>query len=246
VYEAALPSVGHELAGVITMPTERRPEGAGGELVASDAELRDALARLRPDVALCNGWGFRISAATMAVPRHGIVNGHPSKLPRWRGPNPFGWTLRAGDPELGFTWHRMDDDFDTGAVLAQGSTPLRGDETVADLGALVAPLAAPLLERALARAEAGDPGDPQREDGVTYAGRFEDEFAEIDWTQPARSVFDQVRCWSLPTVSGIWGPLTTLAGERVRVLEATLDLDGDGVLVECADGPLRVVRTEPL
>ena len=229
------------------MPTDRRPEGVGGKLVRSDAELRDALSHLQPDVAVCNGWGFRISAATIAAPRLGIVNGHPSKLPRWRGPNPFGWTLRANDPELGFTWHRMDEEFDTGAVLAQGATPLRGDETTADLAALVAPLAAPLLERALTRVEAGDPGDPQSEDGMTYAGRYEDEFAEIDWLQPARAVFDQCRCWFLPTVSGIMGPVTTLDGERVRVLETRLAgaEPPSGRLVQCADGPLEVVRTEP-
>jgi methionyl-tRNA formyltransferase len=233
-YSAVLPQLGHELAGVVTP-----------ELAPSDPDLRDALTRLRPEIAVCNGWSFRISAATMSVPEHGIVNGHPSKLPRWRGPNPFGWTLRANDPELGFTWHRMDADFDTGAVLAQGSTPLRGDETLPDLAALLPPLAAPLLARALARVEAGDPGDPQTGE-ATYAGRFEDAFAEIDWTKTAREVFDQCRCWATPTVSGIMGPLTTLAGERVRVLEASLDPSGDGVLVDCADGPLRVVRTEPV
>jgi len=229
------------------MPTARWPEGVeGGELVTSDADLRAALARLAPDVALCNGWGFRISGETIAVPRHGIVNGHPSKLPRWRGPNPFGWTLRANDPELGFTWHRMDEDFDTGRILAQGAAPLRGDEAARDLAALVGPLAAPLLVRALERVEAGDPGDEQPQDGATYAGRYEDEFAEIDWQQPARAVFDQIRCWFIPTVSGIMGPLTTLEGERVRVLEASLDPAGEGVAIECGDGILlRVVRVEP-
>ena len=54
------------------------------------------------------------------------------------------------------------------------------------------------------------------------------------------------------------GPLTTLDGERVRVLESRLvdadssaapgeivGRDGDGMLVQCGDGPIRVLRTEP-
>ena len=104
----------------------------------------------------------------------------------------------------------------------------------------------------------GDRGDPQSEEGASYAGLYEDEYAEIDWTQPARAVHTQVRCWFLPTVSGIWGPLTTLDGERVRVLETRL-ADGasngepgtilergeDGLLVQCGDGAIRVLRTEP-
>jgi len=252
-----LDALGHELAGVVTMPNPRRPEAveqiaaaapSGVETVAveSSAQLAPLLAALEPDLALCSGWGWLIPADALAVPRHGIVNSHPSRLPRWRGPNPFGWTLRANDPELGVTFHRMDERFDTGAVLSQASVPLRGDETVADLRPLLAELEGPLLTRALERVEAGDRGDAQDEDEATYAPRYEDEFAEIDWTRSAREVFDQCSCWSLPTVSGIMGPLTTLAGERVRVLETSLDLDGEGVLVPCADRPLRVARTEPL
>jgi methionyl-tRNA formyltransferase len=54
------------------------------------------------------------------------------------------------------------------------------------------------------------------------------------------------------------GPLTTLDGERVRVLESRLvDVESDaapgeivgrddeGLLVQCGDGAIRVLRTEP-
>ena len=64
--------------------------------------------------------------------------------------------------------------------------------------------------------------------------------------------------WFTPTVSGIMGPLTTLDGERVRALESRIvhadsnaepgeivGRDADGLLVQCGDGPIRVVRTEP-
>ena len=105
----------------------------------------------------------------------------------------------------------------------------------------------------------GDIGDPQSDDGATYASVYEDAFAEIDWTRPAREVHNQIRCWFTPTVSGIMGPLTTLDGERVRVVEARIadadasaapgeivGRDADGLLVQCGDGPIRVLRTEPV
>ena len=70
---------------------------------------------------------------------------------------------------------------------------------------------------------------------------------------------NQIRSWFTPTVSGIMGPLTTLDGERVRVLESRLvdadssaepgeivGRDADGLLVQCGDGPIRVLRTEPV
>ena len=249
-------ALGHETAGVLTMRNRRRPQavldlvaaaaGVEVDVVESKERLAPLLRSYEPDVALCSGFGWRIPPDALAVPRLGCVNGHPSLLPRWRGPNPFGWTLRAGDPEVGFTFHRMDEDFDTGPILSQGSMPLRGDETMPGLFDYLPTLVPPLLAEALERVERGERGDPQDDTQATYAPLFEDEFAELDWTKTAREVHDQARCWFLPTVSGIMGPLTTLDGERVRVLETSLDLEGDGVLLDCADRPLRVVRTEPV
>lgn len=119
-------------------------------------------------------------------------------------------------------------------------------------------LVSKLLPEALARVESGDRGDPQSDEDATYAALYEDDYAEIDWTRPAREIHNQVRSWFLPTVSGITGPLTTLDGERVRVL-ATKLVDGDahgepgmilergsdGLLVACGDGPIRVLGIEP-
>jgi len=248
-YVRLLGELGHETAGILTMPNRRRPETAA-QVIAEAPEGVDVVVvgsadRVAPllrsydaDVGLCGGWGWKLGPDALSATRLGIVNGHPSLLPRWRGPNPFGWTLRAGDPEVGFTFHFMDEGFDTGPILAQGSAPLSEDDSIATLMERLPPLANGLLPRALARVEAGDSGDAQSDEGATYAPHYEDEYAEID-------------------VSGIMGPLTTLDGERVRILESRLvdadssaepgqivGRDADGLLVQCGDGPLRVLRTE--
>ncbi len=58
------------------------------------------------------------------MPRLGIVNGHPSLLPHYRGPIPVAWAVRNGETEIGLTYHLMDEQFDTGNVLAQAPIPL--------------------------------------------------------------------------------------------------------------------------
>jgi methionyl-tRNA formyltransferase len=268
-YLQLLDALGHETAGVLTLRNSRRPQmvldtiaatpvGIDAVVVGSKERMVPLLRSYEPDLALCSGFSWKLDAEALAVPRLGIVNGHPSLLPEWRGPNPFGWTIRSGASELGFTFHLMDTGLDTGPILAQGTTPLSNDASMMTLFDRLPALVADLLPKALARVEAGDRGDPQSEEGASYAGLYEDDYAEIDWTQPARAVHTQVRCWFLPTVSGIMGPLTTLDGERVRVLETKLvdassqgepgtilERDGDGLLVQCADGPIRVLRTEP-
>jgi methionyl-tRNA formyltransferase len=268
-YVRNLGELGHDVAGVLTMRGRRRPEmaadviaevpdGIDAVVVGSPDRVAPLLRTYDADIGLCGGWGWKLGAEALAATRFGIVNEHPSLLPRWRGPNPFGWTLRAGDPELGLTYHFMDEGFDTGPILAQGSVPLSEEDSMSTLLARLPPLANELLPQALSRVESGDRGDPQPEDGATYAGLYEDEYAEIDWTRSARDVHNQIRSWFAPTTSGIMGPLTTVDGERVRVLESRLvdveteaapgeivGRDDEVLLVQCGDGPICVLRTEP-
>jgi methionyl-tRNA formyltransferase len=258
--DAAVRGLGHESVGVVTSPG---PAGRYGAepfsalvdaapphldiLVAhSPSRFAPLLAALEPDVALCAGFPLRIPPDALRVPQHGIVNGHPALLPGLRGPNPIGWALRNGDAEIGFTYHRMDEDFDTGAILAQGSAPLADAEGPEDVVTRIVGLAAALLPQALARVEAGDPGDVQDGNEATYAGFFEPEFAEIDWRRPAEEVHRQVRAWWVAAVrDGPRGALAELDGERVRVLRTRLDDREGGRRVECGDGPIWVVETAP-
>jgi methionyl-tRNA formyltransferase len=265
-----LRSIGHDPVALLTVPNPRRPEhlsdivanvpeGVDVVVPHSRARIAPLLRTFAPDVALCSGFGWRIPPDALEVPRYGIVNGHPSLLPRWRGPNPFGWTFRADDPELGYTFHLMDSDFDTGPTLAQGSVPLSDEDSAQTSVELLPPLVSRLLPAALDRIEAGDRGDPQPAGG-TYASVFEDDYAEIDWARTAREVHNQVRSWFIPSVSGILGAHTTLDGERVRVTKTQLvdaaptvaarpgsvvDRDGDAVVVQCGDRPIRIIETEP-
>jgi methionyl-tRNA formyltransferase len=269
-YAQLLEALGHETVGVLTLRNSRRPGnvpdtieatpvGVDVVVVGSKERVAPLLRSYEPDLALCSGFSWKLDKEVLAVPRLGIVNGHPSLLPQWRGPNPFGWTLRSGASDVGFTFHLMDEGLDTGPILAQGTAPLGDDASMETLFERLPALAADLLPKALARVESGDRGDPQSEEGASYAGLYEDEYAEIDWTQPAHAVHTQVGCWFLPTVSGIVGPLTTLDGERVRVLGSALadaelsaepgtilERSDDGsLLVACGSGAIRVLRTEP-
>src|SRR5215471_5322251 len=167
-----LRELGHECVGVVT--TEG-PRGRYGDeplsalidarpahldvLVASGPErFAELLAALEPDLAISGSFPLRIPEGALAVPRHGIVNGHPALLPRYRGPNPIGWALRNGDTELGFTFHRMDANFDTGRVLAQDTAPLTGAERAEQVLEALFGIATSLLPLTLKRVEAGDPG----------------------------------------------------------------------------------------
>jgi methionyl-tRNA formyltransferase len=222
-------------------------------VIAPDKDSVEPILRsLGPDLVLSWAFPWRVLEGALTVPRYGSVNYHPSLLPRHRGSNPVAWTIRMGDSNYGVTWHRMDPGFDSGPILAQRASPVLDEDTIYDVVPRLTVVALRTLRGVIERVARGDPGDPQPTDGVTEAGPFGDDYATIDWSMRAREVHTQVRAWAFtPGTHSVIGPIAELQGRHVRILRTSLHPPGDGsgsdgLIVECGDGPLWVLATEPI
>jgi len=257
-YAPLLRELGHEPVCVIT--PRRMRAGMPATPFAADhvglddeevdvlfAASRRSIVRLLSafdlDLGLCTTFPWRLPAEAIAVPRLGIVNGHPSMLPRYRGPFPIAWAVRNGEREIGLSYHLMDATFDTGNLLAQKPVPLEDGDTFATVMEGLVPVAAELLPVAFDRLERGDRGDPQV--GGEYQSGFEDDYRYVDPAETAEAVHRQTRAWNfMPPIPGR-GPILDRDGTRVRLVSTSLsEVDGAEPL-ECADGPLWIVESEP-
>ena len=63
------------------------------------------------------------------VLRRASINAHPSLLPKYRGPNPYFWVIKNQETTSGITFHLIDDDYDTGAILAQEEIKIYSSDT---------------------------------------------------------------------------------------------------------------------
>ena len=254
-YSALLRELGHEpVALICTRELANRYGGLGDFMGGAPADLdvvipanRDRLApllrSLEPDLALCTGFPWKIPADALAVPTHGVVNGHPSLLPRYRGPSPVAWAIRNGESEIGFTLHYMDASLDTGNILGQARISLGDAQGWEDLEPHFGPMIGEIFPPVLERVERGDPGDPQTEEDATYFSFFEPEYAWIDWSKSADEIVRQVRAWRFHSPASPYGALTEIDGETVRVLRVSRE-QADGRAMACADGTLWIVETE--
>jgi methionyl-tRNA formyltransferase len=219
------------------------PDGLDVVIPAMRERIAPLLRIYEPDLLLCAGFPWKIPADALAVPRLGSMNGHPSPLPDYRGPSPVAWAIRNGETEVGFTFHRMDAELDTGAILAQGKATLADEHSWDELTPKLVGLVSELLPVALRRIEDGDPGDAQGEG--RYFSFFEPGYARVDWSQPASDIRRQVRAWRFASRgTGPHGALAEIDGQTVRVLRASVE-PGAGRPVECGDGRLWIVETEP-
>jgi methionyl-tRNA formyltransferase len=166
-------------------------------LVTSHIKRLPALLRgLEPDLIYVTGFPWRLPPDLITLPRLGSVNTHPTLLPRHRGPAPFFWMFMNGDTETGLTIHRIDADFDTGPILAQGSIPVGPDDDLPSISARLLPLLVDMIPRMLAAVVAGEPGTPQPSEGASYAPLPTPADRLLDWTRSAAQLRNQVRAWS--------------------------------------------------
>ena len=82
-------------------------------------KFKRELLKLNPDIILVGSWGERISKEVYNIPKIASINAHPSLLPKYRGPNPYFWVIRNKEQLSGISFHLINDDYDTGAILAQ-------------------------------------------------------------------------------------------------------------------------------
>jgi methionyl-tRNA formyltransferase len=131
----------------------RVTSGTGFELLRS----------CKPDLILMTGFNQILTQPVLDLPRLGVVNMHPSLLPRFRGADPIQAALLGGATETGVTFHYAVPQIDAGNILVQGTYPIANDETNASLRLGLARLAAGRAPRVIDLFANGSrpPGTPQ-------------------------------------------------------------------------------------
>jgi methionyl-tRNA formyltransferase len=99
----------------------------------ADVNAEPFLARLRqlePDLIVSVAAPQIFRRPLLSCARHGAINIHNSKLPRYRGMLPNFWQMYHGEKTVGTTIHRINDSVDDGPILLQMETPINPGETL--------------------------------------------------------------------------------------------------------------------
>jgi methionyl-tRNA formyltransferase len=179
---------GHEVAVLITLPLAAPAPGGG----VSTLPFSNTTVMVVPNVDACApalsaldvdlGVVFtfrRVPDSIATIPRHGMVNLHPSLLPAYAGPNMFR-SLYDGERRLGATLHHLTPELDAGPILAQASEPTPDDVQPASALEAMRRAAAAALDEGVPLALAGDPGQDQGQSALTRAADFTVDEAVLD------------------------------------------------------------------
>jgi methionyl-tRNA formyltransferase len=152
-----------------------------------------------------------------SIPRHGMIQYHPSLLPRYRGPSSINWPIIRGETRTGLTIFRPTDGLDEGPVILQREVPIGPDDTLGSvyfnhlfpMGITALQDAADLVLSGRAKETAQD------ESEASYEGWCRAAEARINWHSHVDLLYNLIRgCNPAP---GAW---TTFNGKKLQVFDA--------------------------
>jgi methionyl-tRNA formyltransferase len=218
----------------------------------NDPAVVAELAALRPKLLVACFYPRRIPQPVLDLAPG--LNVHPSDLPRWRGPDPVHWTLRAGDADTALCVQWLAAGLDEGDVLTRERVAIEPRESGGHLADRLEALGAVRVAEVAVRVLAGDalPATPQSGE-VTWAPLADPDDLEIDWTRPAAEVDRLVRA-SAPdpgAFTGIGDELVVVfagrpaeAGAFEVLPPGTPFVRGGEAFVRCGEGAYKLTRLQ--
>lgn len=277
---SALREAGYAVAGVVTRPDKSsgrhrylRASAVKTYVLGHDLpvfqfsslkkdEAYQTIAALSPDVMIVVAYGMLIPKALLQLPRHGILNLHPSLLPKYRGATPIPMSILNREKETGVTIMLLDEFMDHGPILAQTRVPLTEQITTPLLSDKLAIVGAELLLKILPDYLCGAIQPKiQDEAFASFTKLLTPNDGQILWEQKSAIEIDaQIRAFN-PN-PGTW---CEWQGKYLKILETLLLSDQDTIislsksllpgqffyddqkrlLVHCQTGVLEIKRLQP-
>ena len=254
----AMPRPAGRAAKVRPTPVGERASSLGVPILTPsrprDPAFVAQLAALHPALGILADYGKLLPPAILEIPARGILNLHPSLLPRHRGATPVPAAIIEGDAETGVTLFRMDAGMDTGPIVASEKIDVPGGADAPWLEARLAILAAGLLGSTLGPWLGGTlAAVAQAADGISVTRPLRRDDGRLDATRPAAELERKVRAlrpWP--------GTFVEAAGGRIVVLRVAVApsragdepgwLVDDGVAgpaLATSSGRLRLLEVQP-
>lgn len=189
----------------------------------NDPAVVEKIKKSKPVLGIMADFGQIIRPAVLEIPKHGILNIHPSLLPKYRGPSPIQETILSGDRTSGVSLILTSTKMDAGGIISQIKVGLTGSETSSILKEFLAKVAATHLLNTIPYYIARDLRPvAQNENKATYTRLFTKEDGLVDENTIALEVERKIRAFDT------WPKVYTIAGgKRVTLLASHFDKEGN-------------------
>ncbi len=174
----------------------------------------------KPDVSVLASYSRILLADELKAIPHGILNLHPSLLPKYRGPSPVQTAILNGEKQTGVTIIKMDEKIDHGPIVAQSKEIILPADTAETLYQRLFTTGAETLMTILPEYLEGKIElQAQDHSQATYSKKFSREDGQINWQKPAKHLDRFIR--AMFPWPGAWTEIRDTRDERRDMKNAT-------------------------
>ncbi len=195
--------------------------------VISDKKGLEELKKIspQPEVGILASFGHILPPEILDLPQKGILNIHPSLLPKYRGPSPCQLAILNGEKKTGVTIIKLDEKVDHGPVATQSEEEIKPDDTAESLYQRLFALGARTL-LAILPAFTANKIELREQDHVqaTYSQMLTREDGRLDLSKPddfkerfIRAMFPWPGAWTLLRIG------SSGQAKRLKILKAHLE-----------------------
>ena len=213
-----------------------------------DLVFQDALKALSPDLGVIIAYGRILPPGVIDLMPKGLINVHPSLLPRWRGPSPVQAAIAAGDAMSGVSIMKIDAEMDHGPILRQIEIPVAETETPQTFFDKVVAQGVPVFLESLKEYIAGKLVSQAQDDSLaTYCKLLTREDGKINWRESAEVILRQARAYT--PWPGSW--TTDLKIYAMKPTERKLApgqvlVEGSQLFVGTGTNALEILEVQPM
>lgn len=160
----------------------------------NDKKFVEHVKKLSADVILVGSCGEILKKELITCAKVACVNVHPSLLPKYRGPNPYFYTIKNGESDSGVTFHLISEKVDGGSILMQKKVPISDFDTGQTLRIRTTHQASLMVKELLDALESNIIIPlAQDEKACSYYPALSFEDVLIDWTKSSKEIRNLIR-----------------------------------------------------
>jgi methionyl-tRNA formyltransferase len=201
-------------------------------------DIKDDIKSMKADFGVLVAYGKIIPREIIDIFPHGIINIHPSLLPKYRGPAPIEQVILDGASQTGTSIMQLVLKMDAGAVYAQDKIKLTGHESKEELAEELLLKGVGLLINSLPQIlDKSLLPTLQDESQASYTHLLKKEDGIINWEQPAKEIERQVRAYA-----GFPKSRTKIVSHDIVITKARVakHKEDGGLVMECQPGWLEI------
>lgn len=170
-----------------------------------------------PDFGVVVSFGKIIPEEVLNLFPKGVINLHPSLLPKYRGPNPIRWQILNGEKLSGITIIKLTKEIDAGPILIKKEVQVDENDNYTKLSEKLIKIGKDALTTAINLIRTGKEIWIPQDGNFTYAPKFEESFEKIDFNENGDHLKRKILCLSLEP-----GAYAFFRGKRIKILDCSI------------------------